>query len=381
MQKKWLITALISITLATGVSTTIVINPTKVEASRSYKAYIGYKSITYKDRRGKMTITGVEALHMKYSDYSSAWSQIIIYGKFINKSDRGISPQYFANDHFRFFQVKHSKWHELDPVAPIVMTPTKHIDHLSSNGEDRTRPHRSVTFAIADDDPISLSSHQKVLVRAYKETEVTRRLASKILTSPETQNAMDHNDVPYNKNPYTSAAQRRAIKRVNNPHYKPKKQKLDTYNGDDYENKQAILTEPFRQDFYVLWANNNMPAYVMVLEFYLTNRTSQPLNVMKFLNQHVKIEPDMPDRRNALNLTNKVNFPIYSRVDEGLKKAQGNLEPGESSMVALANVTQNKYDEDVDTFFKNNKGKTVGMSRSKFKTAYPVYDKENYKRF
>ena len=192
----------------------------QVNAARTYRAYTGSKSITYRDRNGKMTITSVEALHMKNSDYSSAGSQIIAYGKFTNTSHKGISPEDFANDHFIFYQVKSNKWHELTLNSPIIMPPTKHIDHLSSNGEDKTRPHKTVKFAISDNNPVGLSDHQKVTIRAYKEVGVTRKLASKTLISPETQNAMDYTEVPYNKNPYTSASQRKAIREAYKSHQK-----------------------------------------------------------------------------------------------------------------------------------------------------------------
>lgn len=343
------------------------INNSVSAASKSYKAYTGRKSITYKDKTGKMTITGVEALHMMYSDYSSAGSQIIVYGTFTNTSKRAISPQDFANNHFLFYQVKSSKWHELTPVAPIVMTPTKHIDNLSNNGEDKTRPHKTVKFAITDDDPISLSDHQKVVVRAYKEVEASRKLASKTLTSPETQNAMDHNDVPYNKNPYTSASQRKAIREANDPNRKPKKQKNDTYDGDEYLNKEALLVKPFRQDFEVWTKKKYSPTYVTVLEFYLTNNSPKQLSVSDFLNKHVSITAD-----SSLNLTNQVDFPINPRVDEGLRKAQGSLAPNESTMVALAHISNNEYKSTIETTIKNNSGKNIGISRSKFKIAYPT---------
>lgn len=341
-----------------------------VEASNRATAYTRHKSITYSDKSGKMTITGVEALHMKYSDNSSAGSQIIIYGKFTNKSRKGISPQDFAADHFKFYQLKRSKIHELTPVAPIVMTPTKHIDNLSSNGEDLTRPHKTVSFAISDDDPISLSSKQKVLIRAYKETEITRRLASKILTAPRTQNAMDHNDVPCNENPYTSVSQRKAIKEANSPHKKAKKQKIDSYDGDTYVDSIATLTKPFRQDYFVRMGVNNHPTYVTVLEFYLTNKANYEFNVANFLSNHIKVEPDLNFYK--LNLVSSLDFPINLRVDQGIKKANEMIKPKESAMIAIANISYKKPDFDIDTVIKNDGGKEIGLVRSKFKVAYPV---------
>lgn len=339
----------------------------QVNAVRTYRAYTGSKSITYRDQNGKMTITSVEALRMKNSDYSSAGSQIIAYGTFTNTSHKGISPEDFANDHFAFYQVKSNKWHELTLNSPIIMPPTKHIDYLSSNGEDKTRPHKTVKFAISDNNPIGLSDHQKVTIRVYKEVGVTRKLASKTLTSPETQNAMDYTDVPYNKNPYTSASQRKAIREANDPNRKPKKQKNDTYDGDEYLNKEALLVKPFRQDFEVWTKKKYSPTYVTVLEFYLTNNSQKQLNVSDFLNKHVSITAD-----SSLNLTNRVDFPINSRVDEGLRKAQGSLAPNESTMVALAHVSDSEYKSTIETTIKNNSGKNIGISRSKFKIAYPT---------
>ena len=68
MKKGFLKSIIVSTALISSLPVAFTTNNYQVNAARSYKAYTGSKSITYKDRSGKMTITGVDALHMKNSD-------------------------------------------------------------------------------------------------------------------------------------------------------------------------------------------------------------------------------------------------------------------------------------------------------------------------
>ena len=71
-------------------------------------------------------------------------------------------------------------------------------------------------------------------------------------------------------------------------------------------------------------------------------------------------------------MVSSLDFPINSRVDQGIKKANEMIKPKESAMIAIANVSYKKPDFDIDTVIKNNGGKEIGLVRSKFKVAYPV---------
>lgn len=179
-----------------GISVPVLANNTNVVQAKVKK------SATYKDSTASLTFTKANGYKIIGSDKTPLYNEIVLTGKFTNKSKHSMKPYTFFTKHFRVTQNAKNTKHELSALTGyITSAPTKEIKVLGSNAHSSVNPGKTVKFALCDDTlPITLKNNQKVTISIHKNAYLpTKKLSYKTFSVGKLVTTMDIADQEFNE--------------------------------------------------------------------------------------------------------------------------------------------------------------------------------------
>lgn len=320
--------------------------PTNVKASSYNKAYTTKNSIVFKNSKGIMRIYQVKAANLRNGSDKDFEHVIYLYGSFTNKSSRSIRPTDFFNSHFKAFQIFRSKVHELD-INNVAGSPTEYTNTLGNNGDDYTRPNRSVRFAVSDEFAPHFYLNQKISIHAYKDVGYSKTLKKKtfklsgiydaqVVGDNDTQQIYSYtSEVTIRRAKKRAAKKAKKIKQAKNASnaFMKNANKYDVFWGNNkaemtltgvgHEGNEAFIRNVGVINPLVMISRNSLQ-----ICFYFDNSSNSTVNIMDMVNKyfdimdtdgqkiHFKIDDvkryniAKPKKSSAVTLTNTNNINV-----------------------------------------------------------------------
>lgn len=316
-----------------------------VSASSNDTAYTTKNSIVFKNKHGVMQIYQVKAANLRNGNEKNFEHVIYLYGSFTNKSRKSVRPTDFFNSYFKAFQLTSSKVHELD-INNVAGSPTEYTNELGNNGDDYTRPNRTVKFAVSDEFSPHFYLGQKILIKAYNYSG-NRMLKQKSFRISGVYDAqvVGNGDSQHVYSYVTKASLARAKKRAAKKALKIKKAKSGSKNFYKKANQYSVYWGNNSDEYALKGFGNTMDnAYIknvghfyplimhdkqnIHLTIYLTNTSNEFINISDMLNNYFDIT--VPGSNEKLNF----------KVDD--IKRYNIAKPHKESAVTL--ITTNKRD-------------------------------------